>query len=98
VVCGSDVKHGKPHPDVFELARKRLKVRMRRSIVCVGDTPYDAAAARAAGLATVGVLTGHFAASDLLASGSLATFPDPRALPESIKSGAESRAALAEAS
>jgi haloacid dehalogenase-like hydrolase len=44
--CGSDVKHGKPHPDVFELARKRLKLRTRGSIVCVGDTPYDAAAAR----------------------------------------------------
>jgi phosphoglycolate phosphatase-like HAD superfamily hydrolase len=86
------------HPDVFELARRRSKVRMRGSIVRVGDTPYDAAAARTAGMAAVGVLTGHFAASDLLASGSLATFPDPRALPESIKSGAESSAALAEAS
>src|ERR1700736_2400209 len=59
VACGSDVKHGKPHPDVFELARKRLKLRTRGLIVCVGDTPYDAAAARAAGMAAAGALTRH---------------------------------------
>jgi FMN phosphatase YigB (HAD superfamily) len=76
-VCGSDVKHGKPHPSVFKLARKRLKARMRRSIVCVGDTPYDTAPALTAGIAAVGVLTGHFAAGDLLARGSLATFRGP---------------------
>jgi beta-phosphoglucomutase-like phosphatase (HAD superfamily) len=29
VACGSDVKHGKPHPDVFE--RRRLQPTWRRS-------------------------------------------------------------------
>src|SRR3954467_1563924 len=36
--CGNDVKHGKPHPDIFELARRRLKLRARGAILCVGDT------------------------------------------------------------
>jgi phosphoglycolate phosphatase-like HAD superfamily hydrolase len=98
IACGNDVKHGKPHPDIFELARKRLKVRARGSIVCVGDTPYDAAAARAAGMPAVGVLTGHFARQDLRASGCLATFRDPAALLQSLKSCRVSRVGLAKAS
>jgi phosphoglycolate phosphatase-like HAD superfamily hydrolase len=96
--CGNDVKHGKPHPDIFELARKRLKVRARGSIACVGDTPYDAAAARAAGMPPIGVLTGHFAARDMLASGCLTTFSDPRALLQGVKSCRESPIELAKAS
>jgi HAD superfamily hydrolase (TIGR01509 family) len=96
--CGNDVKHGKPHPDIFALARKRLKLRPGDAIVCVGDTPYDAAAARAAGMPAVGVLTGHFAAHDLLASGCVAAFRDPRALLQSLKACRESHPELAEAS
>jgi HAD superfamily hydrolase (TIGR01549 family) len=98
IACGNDVKHGKPHPGIFELARKRLKVRRPASIVCVGDTPYDAAGARAAGMPAVGVLTGHFARQDLLASGCLTAFRDPRALLQNLKSCRESRADLAQAS
>jgi phosphoglycolate phosphatase-like HAD superfamily hydrolase len=89
--CGDDVKHGKPCPDIFELARKRLKVRAGDAIVCVGDTPYDAAAARAAGMPAVGVLTGHFAARELLAGGCVTTLRDPHALLQSLKSCRESR-------
>jgi HAD superfamily hydrolase (TIGR01509 family) len=95
--CGSDIKHGKPHPDIFKLARKRLKVRPRETVVCIGDTPYDAEAARVAGMPAVGVLTGHFAARDLLASGCLAAFREPRALLQSLKSSREPQAELAEA-
>jgi phosphoglycolate phosphatase-like HAD superfamily hydrolase len=98
IACGDDVKHGKPHPDIFELARRRLKMRAREAIVCVGDTPCDATAARAVGMRAIGVLTGHFAAGDLLASGCLAAFRDPRALLQSLKSCRERHAELAEAS
>jgi HAD superfamily hydrolase (TIGR01549 family) len=98
IACGSDVKHGKPHPDIFDLARKRLKAQARDAIVCVGDTPYDAAAARAAGMQAVGVLTGHFATADLLASGCVTTLRDPRAFLQSVKSCRESHVGLAKAS
>jgi phosphoglycolate phosphatase-like HAD superfamily hydrolase len=98
VACGNDVKCGKPHPDIFDLARKRLKLRARGPILCIGDTPYDAAAARAAGMPAVGVLTGHFARQDLLASGCLATFNDPAALLQGLNACRESQAGLAQAS
>jgi phosphoglycolate phosphatase-like HAD superfamily hydrolase len=98
IACGDDVKRGKPHPDIFGLARRRLKVPEREPILCVGDTPYDAAAARAAGMPAIGVLTGHFAPRDLIASGCLTTFRDQRALLQSIKFCRESQAGLARAS
>jgi HAD superfamily hydrolase (TIGR01509 family) len=98
IACGNDVKRGKPHPDLFELARKRLKLRMRSSIVCIGDTPYDALAARSAGMTVVGVLTGHFASADLLASGCLTTFLNPRALMQDLTRCRDTDVELAAAS
>src|SRR5215210_6793625 len=50
-----DVERSKPSPDVFEAALARLDgVRPEEAIV-IGDTPYDATAARRAGLRTIGV-------------------------------------------
>ena len=48
--------------------------------VVVGDTPYDAEAARKAGLATVGVLCGGFPEADLRAAGCIAVYRDPEDL------------------
>jgi len=98
IACGDEVKRGKPHPDLYELARKHLRIRTRGSVLCVGDTPYDALAARGAGLSALGVLTGHFASADLMASGCLATFPNPRALMQGLAQARENEAELAEAS
>jgi phosphoglycolate phosphatase-like HAD superfamily hydrolase len=41
VACGSDVKHDKPHPDLFELGLRRLCCDASTSLA-LGDTPYDA--------------------------------------------------------
>ena len=46
----------------------------------VGDTPYDAEAARKAGLRTVGVLCGGFPESELRAAGCIALYRDPEDL------------------
>jgi beta-phosphoglucomutase-like phosphatase (HAD superfamily) len=67
-VCGADVKRGKPHPDLFKLARRRLELGPE-AIIAVGDTPYDALAAGAAGMSCLGVLSGGFAAHELLDAG-----------------------------
>jgi HAD superfamily hydrolase (TIGR01509 family) len=67
-VCGADVKRGKPHPDLFKLARRRLQLGPE-AIIAVGDTPYDALAAGAAGMSCLGVLSGGFAAHELLDAG-----------------------------
>jgi HAD superfamily hydrolase (TIGR01509 family) len=67
-VCGGDVKRGKPHPDLFKLALRRLEL-SPEACIAVGDTPYDVMAAHSVGLTCFGVLTGGFTARDLLESG-----------------------------
>ena len=56
VVTVDDVQRGKPHPDPFLEAARRLGVAPERCLV-VEDAPAGLAAARAAGCATLAVLT-----------------------------------------
>src|SRR5436190_18263400 len=77
--CGDDVKHGKPAPDVVEVALRRVRAGRRFSVM-VGDTPYDAQAALNAGIIPVGLLTGHFSGRELLDVGCRAVLRDPLAL------------------
>jgi phosphoglycolate phosphatase-like HAD superfamily hydrolase len=48
--------------------------------VAIGDTPYDAAAARKAGIATIGVLSGGFTEDSLRAAGCIEVYPGPATL------------------
>jgi HAD superfamily hydrolase (TIGR01509 family) len=75
----SDVENSKPCPDVFEVALEKVGVEPDRVLV-IGDTPYDAIAARRAGLRTVGVLCGGFPESDLRAEGCVGIHRDPAEL------------------
>jgi HAD superfamily hydrolase (TIGR01509 family) len=72
----SDVECSKPCPDVFEVALQRVGVEPRRALV-IGDTPYDAIAARRAGLRAVGVLCGGFPEKDLRGEGCVNIYRDP---------------------
>jgi phosphoglycolate phosphatase-like HAD superfamily hydrolase len=74
-----DAERSKPHPDIFEAALRRLGISGAGALV-VGDTPYDAQAARKAGLATVGVLCGGFTEASLKEAGCIETWADPEAL------------------
>ena len=70
VVTGMDVTRGKPDPQVFLLAAQRLGIPAARCVV-VEDAPPGIAAARAAGMASVGLAsTGRtremLAAADLV--------------------------------
>jgi HAD superfamily hydrolase (TIGR01509 family) len=78
-VCGDDVRHGKPDPGLVQLAQRRLGAG-RRPAVLIGDTPFDAEAARRAGMRAVGVLTGHFSVGVLREAGCAAVFRDIAAL------------------
>jgi HAD superfamily hydrolase (TIGR01509 family) len=60
VACGEMVKRGKPDPALFQLCLESMKVGDPAAAVAVGDTPYDAIAARQIGMRAVGVLTGGF--------------------------------------
>lgn len=54
-----DVARSKPCPDIFEAALGKAGVEPTEALV-VGDTPYDIAAARAAGIGTLAVRSGLF--------------------------------------
>ena len=69
VACGEDAKRGKPEPDLHRIALRRLKAEAGETL-SIGDTPYDAIAARAAGIrAIVGTLGGGFSEKDLRVAG-----------------------------
>jgi HAD superfamily hydrolase (TIGR01549 family) len=71
-----DAERSKPHPDIFQAALDSLGVGPSEAVV-VGDTPYDAEAAGKAGMSTIGVLSGGFPESELIAAGCIAIFQNP---------------------
>ena len=71
-----DAERSKPHPDIFAAALAKLDLAGDRAVV-VGDTPYDAEAARKAGIAAVGVLCGGFPEQDIRAAGAGRIYRDP---------------------
>jgi HAD superfamily hydrolase (TIGR01509 family) len=81
--CGSLVKHGKPHPDLLSLALRLLKAKPAVTVM-VGDTPYDAEAARRLNVWAIGVTSGHFPAAALRAAGCREVFRDCAALYRTI--------------
>ena len=78
-VSSEDVEESKPEPDVFKAVLKKLAIE-GGDAVAIGDTPYDAQAARKAGVRTIGVLSGGFTEGDLRKAGSVEVYPGPAAL------------------
>ena len=64
----------KPEPDIFEAAMSKLPGIAPGEVIVVGDTPYDAEAARKAGLRTIGVLCGGFSEDSLRDAGCVAIY------------------------
>ena len=80
-VAGSDSGHGgKPDPGMLLAFAAAVDIAPRR-IVMVGDSTHDLLAGRAAGMQTVGVLTG-IAGVETLAPHADAVFPDIGHLPD----------------
>jgi HAD superfamily hydrolase (TIGR01549 family) len=73
-----DAERSKPHPDIFEAALKHLGDVQPAEAIVVGDTPYDAEAARKLGVEKIiGVLCGGFPEEDLRSAGGGQIFRDP---------------------
>jgi HAD superfamily hydrolase (TIGR01509 family) len=70
-----DAEKSKPFPDIFEAVLKKLAVAPAEAVV-IGDSPYDAEAARNAGLKTIGVLSGGFEDETLRQAGCIAVYRD----------------------
>jgi HAD superfamily hydrolase (TIGR01509 family) len=71
-----DVERSKPCPDVFQAALARLEGVQPEDAVVIGDTPYDAIAARRTGLRTIGLLSGGFTEDVLREAGVVAIYRD----------------------
>ncbi len=74
IVTGKDVKLGKPAPDIYRAACQGLRV-APQAAVAFEDAVAGVAAAKAAGLRCVGVLS-HQPAEKLMAAGADFTIPD----------------------
>jgi HAD superfamily hydrolase (TIGR01549 family) len=75
IACGEDAEEGKPSPKLVRLAAQRLRLLPTR-VVMTGDTPYDAEAARGAGVSALGVLTGGFSQAALKDAGCFAAIKE----------------------
>jgi len=72
-----DAEESKPDPDIVHAALARVSARASESVL-IGDTPYDAAAARRAGVAFIGFRCGGWGDADL--DGALVVYDGPWAL------------------
>ncbi len=74
LTSSDDAENSKPDPDIVTAALGRAKVSTSEAIM-LGDTPYDVAAARRAGIEIVGVESGGWTSEAL--AGALAVYRDP---------------------
>lgn len=81
-----DAERSKPDPGIFDAALRKLGATAAETVV-VGDTPYDAAAAKALGLPIIGVLSGGFPEVELLRAGCDEIAPDVAGLLTQVRSG-----------
>lgn len=79
VLTDDDVERPKPLPDVVAAAAAKLGLPPARCVL-VGDTPYDAEAARGAGAPAIGVESGGHPADELRRAGMRAVYRDVAAL------------------
>ena len=72
-----DVEKSKPEPDIFTSALAKLDNIAPEEVIVVGDSPYDAIAAKKVNLTTIGLLGGGFSAETLTDAGCVAIYQDP---------------------
>jgi phosphoglycolate phosphatase-like HAD superfamily hydrolase len=75
IACGDEVPKGKPDPGLVELALHHLGGISAVSATMIGDTPFDAQAARRAGADAWGTLSGGHARSSLIDAGCSVVVP-----------------------
>jgi hypothetical protein len=80
VTTKDDAEHSKPCPDILEAALARIAPITADEAIVVGDSPFDAEAARKAGLRTVGLLCGGFSETVLREAGCVEIYRDPEDL------------------
>lgn len=77
--ASEDVEQSKPAPDIFAAVLRKLNMKGAEA-AAVGDTPYDAEAARKAGIQPIGVLSGGFLESTLRRAGCVEVYSGPASI------------------
>ena len=72
-----EVEKSKPEPDIFRTALDKLDGVSADEAIVVGDSPYDAIAAKKIDLTTIGLLGGGFSEDTLKEAGCVAIYKDP---------------------
>ena len=78
-----DVEATKPEPDLVRAALQKLGAAADDAVM-IGDTPWDVEAAKRAGVGTLAVRTGGFAAEELREAGALAVYESVAELRDSL--------------
>ena len=81
ITSADDVDKSKPNPDIFQVVLSKLQTSTSETIV-VGDSPYDAEAAKKMGLPTIGFLSGGFPKEWLVSAGAIKIYRGPTELLE----------------
>lgn len=90
VIGADDVEHPKPHPEPVLKALEALEVSSTEAVF-VGDSPFDMACGRAAGVATAAALWGPFSRADLETHEPTYWLETPQALSVFVNRAAGSR-------
>ncbi|HEY1561830.1 MAG TPA: HAD family hydrolase [Caulobacteraceae bacterium] len=69
VATSQDVNRSKPSPDIVKVALKAIAPAAAARCVFIGDTPWDAEAARGAGVIAIGLSNPVFSDIELVAAG-----------------------------
>jgi len=83
VIDRGDVLRAKPEPDLFLACQQRMGVR-REDCYVVGDAVWDLLAARAAGMLSVGLLSGGYGEDELTKAGAFRVYQDTQDLFDSL--------------
>jgi phosphoglycolate phosphatase-like HAD superfamily hydrolase len=75
IACGDEVSKGKPDPALLELALHHFGGTPAVTATMIGDTPFDAQAARRAGATAWGTLSGGHPRSSLIDAGCSVVVP-----------------------
>lgn len=79
IITRDDVKYGKPDPDLFLAAARKLKTPIEECLV-IGDAIWDMLAARRCKATGIGLLSGGYDTAELERAGALRVYDDPLSL------------------
>jgi HAD superfamily hydrolase (TIGR01509 family) len=85
VTSSDDAQSSKPQPDILHAAMRKLRNPNKNKTIMIGDSPFDALAARKAGIKMIGLECGGFSGTVLRRNGCAAVYENPMHLLREIE-------------